>query len=229
MALLSLVRAGRPQHLLRRPVAWPPTAEKLYAALSVPKGCTMTLTSGRVRIEGARDQQRLAAQLACELPDGVRVELYDGRVVVSGVPDPAHDGVVAALRARLTEPAAEHRWSVHRDATVLMPRARSYVRPDLSFVRAGAGWQGEVVLGSDLALAVEVAAAPDSADDREAKRLFYAAAGVSSYLLFDLPDQQAVLFDIPIDGDYQHAERVPLGTPLPVPYGTPLDTRCEPS
>ncbi|WP_344823007.1 Uma2 family endonuclease [Actinocorallia longicatena] len=223
---LSLIRSGR-QHLLRRPVAWPPTAEKLYAALSMPRGCTMTLTGGRVRVDGGRDPRQLAARLAGELPDGVRVELYDGRIVVSGVPDLRHDQAVGAVEARLGGLAAGRDWGAQRAATVLMPRGRSYVHPDLSYVRAGAGWQGEVVLGSDLALAVEVASPPDAEDDRDAKRLFYAEAGVSSYLLFDLDAGEAVLFDIPIDGDYQQSSRVPFGVPLPLPYGNPLETMCD--
>jgi Uma2 family endonuclease len=225
MALLPLTRTGR-QHLLRRPVAWPPTAEKLYAALSMPRGCTMTLTGGRVRVDGGRDPRQLAARLAGELPDRVRVELYDGLIVVTGVPDLRHDRVVAELAARLAGVAAGRDWTIQRTATVLMPRGRSYVHPDLSFVRTPAR-DGDVVLGSDLALAVEVATDPDADDDRGLKREFYASAGVSSYLLFDLSEGEAVLFDIPIEGDYQQASRVPLGVPLPLPYGNPLETLCD--
>lgn len=221
--MLSLTRTGR-QQLLRRPVAWPPTAEKLYSALAVPKGCTMTLTEGRVRFGGGRDLRQLAARLAGELPDRVRVELYDDQVVVAGVPPLEHDQVLQMLASRLAAMALAQQWTPQLGATVLMPRGRSYVRPDMSFVRAGSAWQGDVVLGSDLAMVVEVACPPDAHDDRSAKRQFYSTAGVSSYLLFDLSRHEAVLFDIPCDGEYQNTLKVPFGVPLPLPYGVELDT-----
>ncbi|MEO5874188.1 MAG: Uma2 family endonuclease [Streptosporangiaceae bacterium] len=218
MALLRFAR----QQLLRRPVAWPPTAAKLFGALDLPRGYRMVLTGGRIRIDGSRDLRQLSARLSDELPDPVRIELYGGQVVVSGVPTQAHDTVLGAVAARLGPVTAEQGWTASPTATVLMPRGRAYVRPDLSFVRSA--WSGDVVLGSDLALAVEVASMIDGQDDREIKRRFYAAAGVSSYLLVDLPREEVVLFDAPCDGEYQHQERAPFGAPLPVPFGPPLET-----
>jgi Uma2 family endonuclease len=218
MALLWFAR----RQLLRRPVAWPPTAEKLFRALALPRGYTMSLVDGRIRIDGSRDLRQLAARLSGELPEPVHVELYGGHVVVSGVPTQAHDVALTAIAAQLQPITIAQSWTAAPGATVLMPRGRAYVRPDLSFVRSA--WPGEVVLGSDLALAVEVASPIDGPDDRDIKRLFYAVAGVSYYLLVDLPREEIVLFDIPCDGDYQNRAQVPFGSPLPVPFGTALET-----
>jgi Uma2 family endonuclease len=218
---MALLRFARRQ-LLRRPVAWPPTAAKLFGALALPRGYTMSLTEGRIRIGGDRDLRQLAARLSEELPEPVHVELYGEHVVVSGVPAQAHDVAVRAIAGQLAPIASAQSWTAAPGATVLMPRGRAYVRPDLSFVRSA--WPGEVVLGSDLALAVEVASPVDGADDRDIKRLFYAVAGVSYYLLVDLPREMIVLFDIPCDGDYQNREQVPFGSPLPVPFGPALET-----
>jgi Uma2 family endonuclease len=182
----------------------------------------MSLIGGRIRIDGSRDLRQLAARLSGELPEPVHVELYGGHVVVSGVPTQVHDVALTAIAAQLQPIAFAQSWTAAPGATVLMPRGRAYVRPDLSFVRSA--WPGEVVLGSDLALAVEVASPIDGADDRDIKRLFYAVAGVSYYLLVDLPREEVVLFDIPCDGDYQNRAQVPFGSPLPVPFGTELET-----
>lgn len=182
------------------------------------------MSDGRVRVDGGRDARTLAARLAWELPDEVRVELYDDRIVIAGSPSPEHEAAVERLAARLGPFARSRHWTARRAPTVLMPRGPAYVRSDLAFVRAGSAWQGETLLGSDLALVAEVAADPDPEDDRGLKRVFYALAGVSCYLLFDLPLRRATLFDIPCDGDYQQHITVPFGEPLPLPDGPLLET-----
>lgn len=214
----------RRRKLLRQPLASPVTAQGLYRSLTLPRGRSMTLAEGRVRIDGGRDARELAARLAWELPDEVRVELYDDRIVIAGEPSFEHDAAVGHLAERLAPFAESRRWAARRAPTVLMPHGPAYVRSDLVFVRAGSSWPGEVLLGSDLALAVEVAAAPDPSDDRGLKRVFYALAGASCYLLFDLSLEQVTLFDIPCDGDYQQDVTVPLGKPLQLPDGPLLQT-----
>ncbi|MEO3782399.1 Uma2 family endonuclease [Actinocorallia sp. B10E7] len=209
--------------MLRHPLASPVTAQSLYRALALPRG-RMVLSEGRIRVDGGRDARTLAARLAWELPDEVRVELYADRIVIAGEPSPEHDAALEYLAEQLAPFAESRQWAVRRAPTVLMPRGPAYVRPDLAFPRAGSSWPGEVLLGSDLALAVEVAAAPDPSDDRDLKRAFYALAGVSCYLLLDLPRRQTVLFDIPCDGDYQQRSAVPLGESLRLPDGPLLRT-----
>ncbi|MCD0447951.1 Uma2 family endonuclease [Actinocorallia sp. API 0066] len=222
MVLHSLLRR-EPRGLLRRPPT-APTAEGVHRELRLPKGRTARLADGRVRIDGGWNARWLAARLTGELPASVRVEQYNAEIVIAGAASRAHDRAVEALADRLAPLAKEREWAVRRDATVLMPGGGAYVRPDIVCVRAGSAWQGEVVLGSDLALAVEVAAAPDAADDRTLKRSFYATAGVSCYVLLDLERASAVLYDIPCEGDYQQRHEAVLGDPLPLPYDTALET-----
>ncbi|WP_157964032.1 Uma2 family endonuclease [Actinocorallia populi] len=210
--------------MLRQPLASPVTAQGLRRSLALPRGRSMSLTEGRVRIDGGEDARALAARLAWELPDEVRVELYDEGIVIAGEPSPAHETAVRDLAEQLAPFALSRQWAVRRGPTVLMPRGPAYVRCDLAYARAGPAWPGEVLLGSDLALAVEVAADPDAADDRGLKRAFYATAGASCYLLVDLPLRQATLFDIPCDGDYQQRVTAPLGEPLQLPDGPVLKT-----
>ncbi len=212
--------------MLRQPLASPVTAQDLHRSLALPRGCTMKLAGGRLRIDGGHDARSLAARLAWELPDEVRVELYDERVVVAGAPSREHDAAVEYLSRQFEPFAGSRGWTPHLAPTVLMPRGPAYVRADLAFARAGSPWPGEVLLGSDLALVAEVAADPDPADDRDLKRVFYALSGVSCYVLFDLPRRQATLFDIPCDGDYQQHVTVAFGTPLTLPDGLLLDTEA---
>ncbi|GAB2812630.1 hypothetical protein GCM10022221_07810 [Actinocorallia aurea] len=221
MVLHSLLRR-EPRGLLRRRPA--PAAAAVLRELRLPKGRTARIAGGRVRIDGGWNARWLAARLIAELPAEVRVEQYGDEIAIAGKPSRAHDRMVEAVADRLAPAAKEHEWAVRRDATVLMPAGGAYVRPDLVCVRAGSAWQGDVVLGSDLALAVEVAAAPDAADDRELKRRFYATAGVSCYVLLDLERADAVLYDIPCEGDYHHQTDAPLGTALTLPFDAVLET-----
>lgn len=222
MVLHSLLRRGETRGLLRRPPL--PTPEGILRALRLPKGRTARLADGRVRVDGGWNARWLAARLIAELPGSARVEQYGREIVIAGAASRAHDRTADAVADRLGPAAKEHEWTVRRDATVLMPEGGAYVRPDLALVRPGSAWQGELVLGSDLALVVEVAAAPDAADDRELKRRFYATAGVSCYVLLDLERDEAVLYDIPCDGDYQHQTDVRLGEPLTLPFDAVLET-----
>src|SRR4051812_31783962 len=107
---MALLRFARRQ-LLRRPVAWPPTAAKLFGALALPRGYTMSLIEGRIRIDGDGDLRQLAARLSGELPEPVHVELYGEHVVVSGVPTQAHDVAVKAMAARLAPIASAQGWT----------------------------------------------------------------------------------------------------------------------
>ncbi|MDX6738660.1 Uma2 family endonuclease [Actinocorallia sp. A-T 12471] len=222
MVLHSLLRR-EPRGLLRRPPS-AATAEAVRRELRLPKGRTVRSAGGRVRIDGGWNARWLAARLIAELPSTLRVEQYGEEIVIAGAPSRAHDRMVEAVADRITPAAKEREWAVRCDATVLMPAGGAYVRPDLVCVRPGSAWQGDVVLGSDLALVVEVAAAPDAADDRELKRRFYATAGVSCYVLLDLERGDAVLYDIPCEGDYHHQSDAPLGAALTLPFDAVLDT-----
>ncbi|ROO82872.1 putative restriction endonuclease [Actinocorallia herbida] len=222
MVLHSLLRR-EPRGLLRRPPA-APTAEAVRRELRLPKGRTARISGGRLRIDGGWNARWIAARLIADLPAAVRVEQYGEEIVIAGAPSRAHDRMVEAVADRIAPAAKEREWAVRRDTTVLLPSGGAYVRPDLVCVRPGSVWQGDVVLGADLAVAVEVAAAPDAADDRELKRRFYATAGVSCYVLLDLERGDAVLYDIPCEGDYHHQTDAPLGTALPLPFDAVLDT-----
>lgn len=157
------------------------------------------------------------------VPEGYRVELIEGEIVVSPPPDGDHEDIVAVINKRIVRGSAA---DVYVSGTVglIMPLGRfipdSVVGAEGLFRGRGHWSPPEGVL-----LVVEVTSLHPERD-REAKRRGYAAAGISRYLLIDRTAGEAVLYSEPREGDYRADVRVPFGKPLdlPDPFGFTLDT-----
>jgi Uma2 family endonuclease len=178
------------------------------------------------------DDWILARFLELDLPEGLQAEFINGEIVVVPPPSGAHDMVVGRIAEQIRSncPAVDT-W---QGAGVETPSGRylaDLVAGPEGWAPEGwaAGEAGSWLPADRLQLVVEVTATRPE-DDRGAKRLGYAAAGVPLYLLVDLERDECVLRARPHDGDYQSGYRVPIGVeiPLPQPLGFALHTDAFP-
>lgn len=208
-----------------------PTAEKLYDALTVPSGFRVELVFGGVRISHPDHRvddelHSLAALLWDELPDGYRLEIYAGAIVVSGQPKDAHTWAITELYEQISPRSRTRGCWVAFSAGVIVRRLRINKRPDLMVIRREAVSFDGCHVGQDVPLVVEVTSHGTAEIDRTGKRAFYASAKAPLYLIVDLEHEEVVLFSEPADTDYGTRVRVVLGEPLglPHPFGLTLDT-----
>lgn len=168
-----------------------------------------------------------------DAPEGFRVELIDGRIIMSPPPVSGHSGMLHRLY--------EHFLRDNRpDGTVVnfspiaialpnTPNKDHYI-PDLCVVDEEVAddfdnWKQSADV---FHLVVEVVSVgrDSQRDDRETKPLGYASGPVPLYLLLDPLRREATLFSEPSDGRYLARSTVAFGgkIPFPEPFGGVLDT-----
>lgn len=161
-----------------------------------------------------------------EVPEGYRVEIVDGSILVSPTPSAQHVRIIWQLEGALREHAPAGMAAVQMLTIELAPTGERYV-PDLVVVPvevlSGPGW---VRSAADAELSVEVASPANAGVDRVTKVRGYAVAGVPLYLLIDPPERSVTLFSDPHDGVYRSHVQVPFGktVELPEPFGFALET-----
>ena len=138
-------------------------------------------------------------------PEGVHVELLDGILVENMTSDPPHVytvGQLSDILRRLVPPG----WFVSEEKPMTL--GRSWLpEPDLSVIRgARIDYVRRTPTGSDLALAVEVADTTYR-KDRGPKWQRYAAKGVPTFWIIDLPGRRAEVFTDPEGQDPDAAYR----------------------
>lgn len=158
-----------------------------------------------------------------DVPDGIRVELIEGEIVVSPPPFGAHEHDLARFVEQVirsvTEPVDVGSIGLFTPGGLFIPD--KVIAPKGHFLDLTEAW----TLPKGIVMVVEATSSrPET--DREVKRLGYAAAGVPLYLLIDRSKKEVVLFSEPRDGDYRAHIQVPFGSPLelPAPLSFPLDT-----
>lgn len=161
-----------------------------------------------------------------DVPDGFRVEIVDGSILVSPTPSAQHVRIIWRLEGALREHGSAGTAAVQMLTIELSPTGERYV-PDLVVVPletlSGSGW---VRSAADALLAVEVASPANAEADRVKKVRGYAVAGVPLYLLIDPPERSATLFSDPQDRLYRSHVQIPFGKALelPEPFSFTLDT-----
>jgi Uma2 family endonuclease len=217
--------------LVRRHVDWPPTADKLYDAITVPRGFRKELSLGRVRIHrpGRKVDQALldlADRLAAELPDGSRLNIYAGQVVVGGFPRIAHGVAIYELSEQLRPAVISHGWTYAPGSAVVIPHLREHIGPDVMLVHRDAPTFDEAFCGEGVPLVAEVTSPGSSDEDHDHKQEFYGHAGVAIYLIVDLRRQVVIMHTRPHASGFRDTTTVPFGKPLalPHPIGITIDT-----
>jgi Uma2 family endonuclease len=164
-----------------------------------------------------------------EAPDGARVELIDGQIVVSPTASIPHSSAVSALIYQLVDVARARNWEMHTLLTAHVAATRERLVPDLMIAPKSAREFSEWELVSAVVLFVAEVVSPSSRRrDRETKHRAYAQGEVPLYLLIDHFAQPpaVTLFSRPGRDGYQEAQTAQAGQPLlpPEPFGVRLDT-----
>lgn len=128
--------------------------------------------------------------LSADLPEGHRYELVGGVVMMSPIPDPAHDLVVAALNAHFVLYCARRPGIVEHISQrcgVTIPTCRTVREPDLGVYSpdASPGRSGRTWRNATPMLVVEVISPGQEDRDYADKRRDYWDAGVSEYWIAD--------------------------------------------
>lgn len=159
-------------------------------------------------------------------PDGPRIELIDGTLVVSPLASRPHQRVVGNLVIELGR-AAPAAFDVLSDINVRVAPMR-LLRPDL-VVLVEPGGDQDIVDASHILLVGEVTSPSNSGVDRLLKPQLYAAAGIAYYLRVELAEAVsgapgAVLYRLD-DGRYREIATAAPGGVLVMtePFAVELD------
>ncbi|MGW0411036.1 Uma2 family endonuclease [Streptomyces collinus] len=161
-----------------------------------------------------------------EPPEGVKVELLRGEIVMMAAPDLVHNRIVTNVQDQI--PAA--RWERLRTTDVDIAGEASEPVPDLVVLeRAAVPDSGRLVPSQLVTMVVEVVSRTSVDRDYGVKRSVYAAGQVPACLIVDPIVAHCVLLTEPTgggdDADYQAQRIVKFGAPLPLePLGGELDT-----
>ncbi|MBD0837612.1 Uma2 family endonuclease [Streptomyces sp. TRM68416] len=161
-----------------------------------------------------------------EPPDGLKVELLRGEIVMTASPDLVHNRIVTMVQDQIPG----KRWERLQTQDVDIVSEASEPVPDLVVMERGAGPESGRLLPSQLiTMVVEVVSKTSAARDYGVKRSIYAAGMVPAYLIIDPIMAQCVLLTRPVgkgeDADYQRQQITKFGAPLPLEeLGLELDT-----
>ncbi|MFE1460369.1 Uma2 family endonuclease [Streptomyces nigra] len=161
-----------------------------------------------------------------EPPEGVRVELLRGEIVMMASPDLVHNMIVEDVLDQIPR----KRWSRLQTQDIDIPDEASEPVPDLVVLeRAARPASGSLLPSSLVTMVVEVVSRTSIQRDYEVKRSIYAAGKVPVYLIVDPIMAQCVLLTRPVgrrdDADYQRQQVTKFGAPLPLEeLGLELDT-----
>jgi Uma2 family endonuclease len=166
-----------------------------------------------------------------ETPDGNRVELLDGSLLVSPAPSNYHQYAADELRAML-KAASPHTLRVVTAAGVELSPSTALI-PDLVVMTVESFHGGSPVSATDVRLVVEVVSPTSSSVDRLTKPAKYAAAGIPNYWrieLEDFPGRDGAPLPVVLvhtrDGDsYRLVSTIAAGTPevISEPFRVELD------
>lgn len=164
-----------------------------------------------------------------EPPDGVRIELIDGELVVSPTVSVSHSAAVSALIYQIVDVARRNDWVMHTFLTVHIPPTGERLIPDLMVAPRDSALFGDCeLLTPGVLLAAEVVSPSSRRRDREVKRRAYAQGQVPLYILIDrfASPASVTLFSEPGPDGYAQQQTSVSGQPLrpPEPFGIDLDT-----
>lgn len=154
-------------------------------------------------------------------PEGYRVEIVDGNIVMSASPFGKHAHIVARIR-RAILPSLPTQFEVYDNTTLEDPYLQRYV-PDLAI------WPVELVdtetewvfSGNQCLLAVEVTSPGQERRDHE-KAKGYARSDVPIYLLVDRKQRVCILCTEPEGDRYKDRHELAFGKPVTLPLDPPV-------
>jgi Uma2 family endonuclease len=156
------------------------------------------------------------------LPEDLRYELIDGRLVVSPTPKPIHQsvGVDVAAAFKVNRPPGV---VVSTDQSVMFDGHNERC-PDVALIEEE-GADFTPVLASDVLLAVEIISPSSQVDDRVHKMRVYADGGIPIYWVIDLLAERVTLTEYLLgpDGKYRQQEKTDALMTMVRPWEVTLD------
>ncbi|BCJ27713.1 Uma2 family endonuclease [Actinocatenispora sera] len=154
-----------------------------------------------------------------KLPDdGLQYELFDGMLVVSPAPAPAHQNTVGELHV-LLHTACPPDLKVFMAPLDYQPDRFTSVQPDLLVVREDD--VGEKTIQRPPLLAVEVLSASTKRKDLTVKLETYARTGVAAYWIVDAEKATIRVLEL-VDGRYEQVGAVTWDEQLTVEHPFPV-------
>jgi len=121
------------------------------------------------------------------LPEKTRAEVLDGALIVTPSPLPIHQRIVRRLAAALELQLADG-WQLETDVDVMLAHdPLDYLTPDIVVFRADVPLTVRPIPGDAILLVVEVVSKGSRREDRGAKPLAYAEAGIPNFWLVEGP------------------------------------------
>jgi len=161
-----------------------------------------------------------------EPPEGLKVELLRGVVVMMASPDIVHNMIVADVQDQIPR----QRWNRLQTQDVDIAGEASEPIPDLMVLERGVvPGSGNLVPSQLITVVVEVVSKSSVHQDYVVKRSIYAAGKIPAYLVLDPIMAHCVLLTKPTglreDADYLSQEIIKFGDPVPLEaLGLELDT-----
>ena len=161
-----------------------------------------------------------------DVPEGFKVELLRGVIVMMAGPDVAHNDIVEAIQDQIPR----QRWRRLQTQDIAILEETSQPQPDLVVLERGAGpGHGRLMPSEVITLLVEVVSKTSVDRDYTVKRSIYAAAKIPAYFIVDPVMAQCVLLTEPVghgeDADYRRQRITKFGDLTPLePLGLELDT-----
>ncbi|WP_127497271.1 Uma2 family endonuclease [Actinoplanes solisilvae] len=164
-----------------------------------------------------------------DLPEDLRYELIDGRLVLTPHALPLHQVIQLRTAYAIEANCPEDDFVVNGDQAILMS-LRSELKPDVVLVRMEGSLRSPV-LPADVPLVVEIISRSSRADDRDRKMKDYALVGIPHYWIID-PLAERVTFTqylLGADGNYHQQvhtdERITIHSPWEITLDPPSWTR----
>ncbi|MGY5127545.1 Uma2 family endonuclease [Streptomyces nigrescens] len=161
-----------------------------------------------------------------EVPEGVKIELLRGEIVMMAGPDLVHNEIVEAVQDQIPR----KRWRRLQTQDIAILSESSEPQPDLAVLERGVGPDSGRLLPSEMiTMLVEVVSKNSVDRDYGIKRSIYAAGKVPGYLIIDPIVAHCVLLTEPVGGgdeaDYTVQRITKFGDPVPLELlGMELDT-----
>lgn len=130
------------------------------------------------------------------LPEKSRVEVIDGALIVNPSPLPIHQRIVRRLAAQM-EPQLPAAWQLETDVDVMLADdPLDYLSPDIVVFSADVPLTTRPIPGGDILLVAEVVSRGSRREDRGAKPLAYAEAGIWHFWRVEGPPSGAATLEV---------------------------------
>ncbi|MFI0715286.1 Uma2 family endonuclease [Streptomyces inhibens] len=152
-----------------------------------------------------------------DVPEGIKIELLRGNIVMMAGPDVVHNDIVEAV----VDQFPRKKWRRLQTQDVALPQESSEPQPDLVLVERGTGPDsGRLMPPEVIRMVVEVVSKTSVDHDYVIKRSIYAAGKLPIYLIIDPIVAHCVLLTGPIGtgetADYQSQSIYKFGDPVPL-------------